>query len=195
MAESAENLDALLLGDVSEGVKESDETFAARLAQAQQKIAQIKKDESFSKQYDQALAGILPSLSPALLDIVVFLLDEEISSLTIISVISLANGQAAQVAWEVFHKYIEEKADFSDLNVAKKHMEMLSYWWTFIVGAESISREKKLATNRNSEYFVKRFGQSLGVVLREFVHMYKLENLDQKRLKKIVVQYQTEIFR
>lgn len=194
MAESAENLDALMLGEVSEGVSESDEAFAARLAEAQKKIAQLKKDESFSKQYDQALAQILPSLTPVLLDIVVFLLDEEISSLTIIGVISLANTEAAGVAWEVFHKYIEERADFSDLGVAKRHSEMLSYWWTFIVGAESISREKKLAENKNSAYFVKRFGESLGVVLREFVQVYGLENFDRKRLKQIVLQYQSEIF-
>lgn len=195
MAESAENLDALMMGEVAEGVSESDEAFAVRLAEAQQKIAQVKKDESFSKQYDQALAQILPSLSPILLDIVVFLLDEEISSLTIISVISLANSEAAKVAWEVFHKYIEERADFSDLDMAKKHSEMLSYWWTFIVGSESISREKKLSDNKNSSYFVKRFGQSLGVVLREFVQIYKLNNFDSDRLKRIVVQYQSEIFR
>lgn len=194
MSESAERLDDLLMGEVSEGASESDEKFSERVRQAQQKIAQIKKDESKAKNFDHHLSKILGGLSSGILDIVIFLIDEEVPSLTILAILSLLDDQASKICWQEFEKHIAQAADFSSVSLPQAVEKKISYWWTFIFAADHVSKTVKLKTLRTDEVFVRRFSHSVGLLLQEYFRENEVNDFNKKSLKKILQKYEIQIF-
>lgn len=194
MVEHAENLDDLMMGEVSEGLSESDEKFSERLKVAQQKVAQVRKDEKKSKDFDHHLAKILRKLSSELLNIVILLIDEEVPSLTILAVLSLLNDDAGKVCWQEFEKYIAEKANFSNVNLPVEIEEKISYWWTFIFGADHVSKTVELKELRDNSHFIKAFTHSLMWMLQQYLKENSIEGFDVGKLKKILQKYETQLF-
>ncbi len=143
--ESISGLEDMMLGNVSEDVSESDEQIQARIAAAQQKIAQIKKDEGSAKCFDGELARILNTLTRESLEFVIFLIDHEVPSLTVLSMLSIESSEAGKVCYTEFHQYIKEAADFSIVKFKdSKIEERVSLWWTFIFAANHVSKTTKL---------------------------------------------------
>lgn len=196
MAESiGEGLDGLVMGDgVSEQAAESDEKFKARVAAAQVKLKKHKKDESKAKNFDSKLAKILPDLTQAYLKIVIFLIDHEVPSLTILAVISIVNDEGGKICYLEFEKYIESRADFSEAKLPSEIEEKVSYWWTFIHGADHISTTLRLAELQDNHDFVVQFSKYLGRLLKDFLVDHQVQDFDESKLKKIIQRYQTEIF-
>lgn len=194
MVEHAENLDDLMMGEVSESLSESDEKFSERLKVAQQKVAQVKKDEKKSKNFDQFLSQILRKLSSELLDIVILLIDEEVPSLTILAVLSLLNEEAGRICWQEFEKHIAEKANFSNTNLPVDIEEKISYWWTFIFGADHVSKTVKLKELRQNPDFIKAFTHALMWMLQQYLKENSIEGFDTEKLKKILQKYETQLF-
>jgi len=89
MVEEMGDLEDMMMGNVSEEASESSEKIAARLAAAQKKIAAVKRDEKKSHGFDEKLSKILPKFSVVLLDFVIFLIDKEVPSCTILAMISV----------------------------------------------------------------------------------------------------------
>ena len=193
-AEHSEGLDDMMMGNVSEGVSESDEVFAERVRQTQAKIKQIKKDEKKSKNFDKKLSKIISQLSPFLLDVVVFLIDFEVPSLTILAIISLIQDSAGKICWKEFHKYIAEKADFSNAHLPEKIEEKISYWWTFIYGADHVSKAEKIKDLKTEEIFLKKFSHYLGEILMIFLRENKIKDFDKVQLKKVLQKYEIGLF-
>ncbi len=197
MSESiGENLDGLVMGEgVSEQASESDEKFKARVAAAQVKLKKIKKDEGKAKTFDHQLAKILPNLSHEQLKIVIFLIDHEVPSLTILAVLSIANDEAGKICYLEFEKHIESRADFSEAKLPTEVEEKVSYWWTFIHGADHMSHTTYLYQLQNNKEFVEQFSKFLGQLLREFLVKNEVADFDESKLKAIIARYQTDIFR
>ncbi len=195
MVETSENLDGLLMGDVSEEVTETDEQFAARLAATQQKIAQAKKDEKKSKDFDQKLSKIIAQLAHEHLDFVIFLIDNEVPSLTVLALISIVNEEAGKICFVEFDKFIEEKADFS---LAKfndpKIEEKISYWWTFIFAAEHCSKTTKLKSFRGKEDFVKTLSKNMADLLVFFLQKNQVREFEKEKLEQVLEKYEKMIF-
>jgi len=196
MSESiGEGLDGLLMGDgVSEQASESDEQFKARVAATQVKLKKQKKDESKAKNFDQQLAKLLPDMSQTYLTIVIFLIDHEVPSLTILAIISIVNDEAGKVCFLEFEKYIESRADFSGAKLPTEIEEKVSYWWTFIHGADHVSHTLRLAQLQENHDFVVQFSKYLGQLLKDFLVLKQVQDFDEGKLKKIIQRYQTEIF-
>ena len=195
MAEQAENLDSLILGSVSEGVAESDEQFSERLRATQAKLAAIKKDEKKSKNFDQKLSKIIPSLTSDQLDMVILLINHDIPSLTILSVISIINEESAQICYVEFHKYIEEKADFSVVKFGDpKIEERIGYWWTFILAANHLSTTIKFRELRENEDFIRHLSRGLTELLISYLKQNEVHEFDHNSLKHLVTKYQEMIF-
>ncbi len=193
-AEHSEGLDDMMMGNVSEGVSESDEVFAERVRQTQAKIKQIKKDEKKSKNFDTKLSKIISQLSPFLLDVVVFLIDFEVPSLTILAIISLIQDDAGKICWKEFHQYIAEKADFSNAHLPTKIEEKISYWWTFIYGADHVSKAEKIKDLKTEKIFLKKFSHYLGEILMIFLRENKIKDFDKVQLKKVLQKYEIGLF-
>lgn len=194
MSESAENLDSLFMGEGSESASESNEQFSERLKVAQQKIAQVKKDEKKSKQFDDKLAQIIPFISSGLLEIVIFLIDEEVPSLTILAVLSLVNEKAEKICFEEFYKHIAERADFSAAELPKEIEERISYWQTFIFGADHISKTVRFAHLKKNLEFVKRFTHYSGMILRAFLKDKNIHKFEEPALEEALKKYEIKLF-
>ena len=189
------SLDNLVAGESSEGARESDGKVAARAAAAAKKIAGIKKDEKKSHQFDDKLAKILRSLSAEILDFVIFLIDHEIPSLTILAMISLASDAAGKICFAEFHKFIAEPADFSIAKFSdKKIEEKISFWWTFIFAADFCSRTIRLKNLRENKKFTQKISVEFSKILKNFLIAQKAEKFDAANLKKILQKYAAEIF-
>ena len=131
MAEDMGGLDDLMMGNVSEEASESDEKIQARIAAAVARLRKIKKDSKKSHGFDEALAKILRQLTPTQLDDVIFLIDHEIPSLTILAILSLVNDGAGKICYAEFEAQIKHKADFSNAGLPATQEERVSYWWDF----------------------------------------------------------------
>ncbi len=191
----AEGLDGLLMGDVSEEVKESDEQFQARMQAAQQKIAQIKKDEKKSKNFDDKLAKIVAQLDPAHLDFVIFLIDHEVPSLTILALLTIVNEEAGQICYVEFAEKIEIKPDFSVVQFQKPQIEeKISYWWAFIFSAEKVSKTVTLKSLKKNTNFVKSLSKNMADLLIFFLQKNEVEEFNKSKLEQILEQNEKQIF-
>lgn len=190
-----ERIDDLMMGSGAEIASESDEVFAERLRAAQQKIAAIKKDEKKAKDFDQKLSKIIRNISSETLDFVVFLIDHDIPSLSILAMIAIVNDEAGRICFQEFDKYIEERADLSIVKFGSpKAEEKISYWWTFILAAEHMSTTVKFKDLRNNEKFVLTMSKNLANLLIEFLRTNKILEFDKKGLKKMLTKYEEMIF-
>jgi hypothetical protein len=192
--ENDNNLDDLMLGNVGEDVKESDEHFAARVAAAQTKLAQIKKDESGTRDFDRKLAKIIPHLDPHTLNLVVFLINHEVPSLTILAMISLASNEAGKICYSEFHKSMIDLADFSPSRLGEKTKEKASLWWSFIFAADGVSHDIKLSQLRHDDSFVEFISLSFSQMLQRFLEQEKEEGFDKAQLENILGRYQEMMF-
>ncbi len=187
-------LEDLMMGQVSEEAKESDEQIQARIAAAQAKLAKIRKDESKAKNFDDILAKLIPNLAGNHLEMVIFFINHEVPSLTILAILSIGNDEAGKVCFVEFQEQIKHKADFSSAKLPAKADEKVSYWWTFIYAADHVTTVTRLKDLRENVDFVKKCSHYLGVLLHEFLINNKIENFNQNALKKILKQYETQIF-
>jgi len=196
MSESiGDSLDGMVMGEgISEQASESDEKFKARVAATQVKLKKIKKDETKAKNFDHQLAKILPGITSAQLKIIIFLIDHEIPSLTILAIISIANDEAGKVCYMEFEKYIESRADFSKAKLPSEIEEKVSYWWTFIHGADHVSNTVFLGDLKDNTEFISQFSKYLGQLLRDFLVKHEVRDFDEVQLKEIIQRYQKEIF-
>lgn len=192
--ESLGNLDDLMMGTVSEEVSESDEQFQARVAAAQARLAKLKKDEKKAKNFDHKLAKIIPSLDHHTLKLVVFLIDHDVPSLTILAMITLVSDEAGKICYTEFHKFIAERADFTPAKLGAKLEEKVSLWWTFIFAADHMSTTTKLAEFRHHETFPEFVSLEFAEMLKRFLQENKAEQFDTQALKTTVEKYEKMMF-
>jgi len=192
--ESTANLEDLMLGNVGEEVSESDEQFAVRLASAQAKLAKIAKDESKSKNFDDKLAKIISYLSTHTLKLVVFLIDHDIPSLTILAIIALESDESAKICHGEFYKFISEPADFSTVKLDKELEEKISLWWTFILAANQISTTTKLDELKKNSSFTEFLSLEIIEMIKRFLIRNKVENFNKLALEKTLEKYQKDLF-
>lgn len=194
MSESSESLDDLMMGEVSETSSESDEKFSERMREAQAKISAVKKDEKTAHNFDEQLATVISSLTPMLLDFVIFLIDEEVPSLTILAILSLLVDEAGKVCFVEFEKHIEERANFSAANLPVKNETKISYWWTFIFAADHMSATVKIKDFQKNEDFVLRLSHNLGLMLQTYLKKETPAGFNSQALKDILKGYERQIF-
>ncbi len=195
MVEEMGGLDDMMMGNVSEETSESSEKIAARLAAAQKKIAAVKRDEKKSHGFDDKLAKILPTFSGILLDFIIFLIDKEVPSCTVLAMVSIESDEAGKICFEEFHKFIEEAADFSIVKFDNEQVEKkVSMWWTFIFAADHVSKTTKLNSFRKNEEFVGRISKEFARMLKDFMISQDVQKFDEKKLKKILKQYADAAF-
>ncbi len=195
MVEEMGGLEDMMMGNVSEEASESSEKIAARLAAAQKKIAAVKRDEKKSHSFDKKLSKILPTFTIVLLEFVIFLIDREVPSCTILAMISIESDEAGKICFEEFHKFIEEAADFSVVKFDNKEVEKkVSMWWTFVFAADHVSKTTKLRVFRKSEEFVGRLSREFARMLKAFLLKQNVQKFDEKKLKKILKQYADAVF-
>lgn len=192
--EAMGGLDDLMLGNDSEGVRESDEKFRERLAAAQAKLAQVHKDESKAKDFDKKLAKLITKLHSHTLKLVVFLIDNDVPSLTILAIISLVNKESAKICHTEFAKFIEEKADFSAAKLDSEIEEKVSLWWTYIFAADHVSSATKLREFQHKDSFREVLELEFMEMLKRFLAEEKIENPNLDILEKGLQKYQKTLF-
>jgi hypothetical protein len=190
-----ENLDDMLMGNVSEGSEETSESIADRIAAAQAKLAKVKKDEGEAQNFDDKLAKILKKFSYDLIDFVAFLIDKEVPSLTILAIISLASNEAGKICYTEFHKVIDDYYAIMPLLPSnKKEAQKIELWLKFINKANSVSKTLKLSIYRENKEFVARLSAETAKMLKEFLIKNKVAEFDEEKLKKALLKYEKEIF-
>ncbi len=189
------DLGSMMMGNVSEEASESSEQIQARIAAAKAKMAKIKKEEKKDTGFDQHLSKILRDLTPEQLDFVIFLIDNEVTSLTILAIFSLVNDEAGKICFVEFEKYIESRADFSNVNLPSVLQDKISYWWTFIYGADHVSTTTKLKEFKLRHKFKSQFATGLESLLKDFLEKNKIEDFDVSNLKMILDKYRDMIFK
>lgn len=188
------SLDDLMLGNVSEDVSESDEQIQVRMAAALAKLKKIQKDESFAKDFDSKLAKIIPNLSQEVLKFVIFMIDRDVPSLTILAMISIANNEAGKICYAEFHKFIEESADFSPVKFTPEVEQKVSLWWTFILGADHVSTTTKLSEFKGKADFSEFVSQNFSKMLGAFLAQNQVEGFDEEVLKKLLEEHEDMLF-
>jgi hypothetical protein len=145
-AEQAGGLDDLLMGNVAEGSEETSEQLIARIAAAQARLAAVKKDEKKAVGHDQQLAQIVKYLQPSLLKLVAWMIDQEIPSLTILAMVSIACRPAA----EMIESQIEltETEGFGFLTEVPNEVirKKITEWCLFIITADNHSSTLHLSS-------------------------------------------------
>jgi len=188
-------LEGIMMGNVSETASESDEQIQARISLARQKIAQIKKDEKSAKDFDMKLAHILPKLSQETLEFVIFLIDHEVPSLTVLAMLAVESDDAGQICYAEFHKYILEAADFSIVKFKNSQVEKkVSLWWTFIFAANHISKTTKLNDFRKDDEFIRRISSDFSRMLKNHLIENQDTEFNDRKLKKILKKYADALF-
>lgn len=195
----AEGLEGLLLGEDgetgSEQAQESESQFRARVAAAQARLAKVKKDESQSRVYDQQLSKIIASLPAPLIAGVVLMINHDVSSLTILATLSLVSDQAHELCEKDFAAHIEARADFSSAKLPDVKEARIADWWTFIFGAEHLSKLDRMHALRENQKFVRGYTKFLTQILGLFLVDLSNEDYDAAALKTLMKNYEVQIFR
>ncbi|MDH3324415.1 MAG: hypothetical protein OEL89_02155, partial [Candidatus Peregrinibacteria bacterium] len=153
------------------------------------------KDEKKAHGFDDKLAKILPQLSFETLDFVIFLIDHEVPSLTILAIIALELKEAGKICFAEFHKYIAETADFSAAKFDDEEVEKrISLWWTFIFAADHVSTTTKLREFRKNDKFVTRISKEFSKTIEGFLLTNEVEKFNPTGLKKILKKYADAAF-
>jgi hypothetical protein len=189
-----ENLDDLMLGNVSEGVTESDEKFKARVAAAQAKLAQLKKDESKTKDFDLKLSKLITSLDPHTLRLVVFLINNSVPSLTVLAMSSLVVHKAEKICHTEFHKFIEEQADFSDAKLKPEIEKLVSLWWTYMFAADQVSVDTKMSSFHSNAAFVEFISLEFVEMMKRFLADHEVEHPHMEEIEKMLKKYEGILF-
>lgn len=195
MAENApDGLEGIMMGNVSEEAGESNEQIQARIAAAAAKVQQIKKDETAAHDFDIHLAQLIKSLNPQQLDFVIFMVDHEVPSLTILAFLSIVSDQAGQICYVAFDKDLKQLADISGAGLPATAESKVSYWWTFIYAADHTSKTSRLKELKDNAEFVKGISRFSVVFLHQFLQTLALDNFSDEQLKKILQKYQRGLF-
>ncbi len=195
MTESGlENIDDLMMGNVSEATSESDEKFKARVAAAQAKLAKIKKDESKTKNFDLKLSKLITSLDQHTLRFVVFLINNGVQSLTILAMISLVNAKAEKICHTEFHKFIEEYADFSETKLKPELEKQVSLWWTYTLAANQVATDTKLSKFEHDKTFQEFVELECMEMMKRFLKSHNVEEHDQPLLEQTMKKYEGMLF-
>lgn len=195
MAENApDGLDGVMMGNVSEEAGESNEQIQARIAAATAKVQQIRKDEASAHSFDEQLAQLIKSLTPAALDFVIFMIDHEVTSLTILAFLSLVNNEAGKICYVTFEKDIKQKADISAAGLPAEAENKISYWFTFIYAADHVSKTSRLKELKDNAKFVQGVSRYLVTFLHQFLQTIELDDFSDAQLKKILQKYQKGLF-
>lgn len=174
MENVSESLDDLILGNVSETLSEKpNEDFAQRIAVAQAKLQQIQKDEKKQNEFDVFLARLIPKLSHKDLHLVLFLINEEIPSLTILAILSLFQSSCKMLCEKEFTPYVTTWADYSHFPVASSLQEELARWWTFILAADHVSTTTKITHKHSHENFESVFLSHIHTLLSRKNDVFK----------------------
>jgi hypothetical protein len=190
-----ENFEGLLMGNVSETTSETDEQFAQRVAAAQAKLQKVKKDEQKSKSFDQALAQIIPELSPADLQAVIFCINHEIPSLTILACIGIINTKAFEMCRQELAPLIEEPADFSKAYIYDPEIEsQMAWWWAFILAGDHLSKTIRMRDLKDNDEFLNSFSQYIDQFLSSFLERVATENINHDTLRPVLQQYTHRLF-
>ncbi len=202
-AEKQNNLEDLMLGRVGEEATESDESFQERLAAAQAKLAGIRRDEKKDKNFDQILAKIIPSLHKHVLYLVVFLIDHEVPSLTILAIISLVSHEADKECHHELSKNIPKlelpsdplrQSDSAARGLNSKVKTKLTRWWGFIFAADRASVTTKLADFQHHDTFVEFVSLEFSKLLERFLQQEGGTDFDKNQLAEILQPYQALMF-
>ena len=196
MVAGPESLNDLLLGgEVSEGTSESNENFSERIKATQKQIAGVRREEKKEKDFDKKLAQIITNVSPFVLDFVIFLINHEIPSLSILAILSVVNEDSKKICFLEFDKFIEQRADFSAVKFEDPDVEeRISYWWTFILAAEGVSKTTQLKSFCKNDKFVAEFSKNLADLLVVFLRERNVEEFDRGMLKKALTKYEEMVF-
>ena len=195
MTESGpENIDDLMMGNVSEVASESDEKFKARVVAAQAKLAKIKKDETKSKDFDLKLSKLITALDPHTLRLVVFLINNSVPSLTILAMISLVMPKAEKICHTEFHKFIEEYADFAETNLKPELEKQVSLWWTYTLAANQIETEINLSKFAHDVAFREFVALECGEMLKRFLKSRDAGEHDLSLLTQALKKYEGLLF-
>lgn len=195
MSESApDGLEGVMMGNVSEEAGESNEQIQARIAAATAKVQQIKKDESAAHSFDEQLAKLIQQLNPQQLDFVIFMIDHEVTSLTILAFLSIVNNEAGQICYLAFEKDIKQKADISAAGLPAEAENKVSYWWTFIYAADHTSKTSRLKELKENVEFVKGVSRFSVMFLHQFLQTLQLDDFSDAQLKKVLQRYQKGLF-
>ena len=193
-SEQLGGLDDLMMGNVSEEVSESDEQIAARAQAVQAKLAALAKDEGHNKSFDQVLASIVSELDDELLQVVIFWIDHDVPSLTILALLGLVNNTAYKVCKDEFHHAIEERADFGAANISdEKILNRLEHWWTYIVGADLTSKTVQMKDFIQNTDIHQAWQRHIGMLVSRFFASKDIQ-YDADELKKLLTQASQEIF-
>ena len=165
-AEQVGGLDDLLMGNVAEGSEETSEQIAARISSAQARLAAVKKDEKKSSKYDYQLAQVIKHLSIELIPFVSWLINHEIPSATILSILSLSNKPAADAIKKLDLSAGErnESPLFSKISHAALRTK-LSNWSQLVVQVDEISATVKLSSLAQEQAKNSRFTTGIREIL------------------------------
>jgi mRNA-degrading endonuclease YafQ of YafQ-DinJ toxin-antitoxin module len=192
----------LMMGNVSEDAGESQEAYNDRIREAQAKMAQAKKDEDYDRSFDKELSEIIKNIkNEEVLNIIIFLLDNSIPSLTILATIGIVNDKSIAICWNVFSAEINEKDKegvmeiFREIN-NEEYIKRISYWLLFLSMSDSQSKTTKLAMTKNAE-FQEEFKEIITSLLKSFIAIYEENNdtkLSAEKVQEIVNSCENKIF-
>lgn len=176
-----------------ESAAEQDEKYRQRQQATAKVMAKVKKDEKKSKNYDLVLAKLIPKLTDREMDVVIFALNYEIPSLTILAILSVLHDEAGQACYEEFHKSIEQRADFALVAFGDPAVEeRVSLWWTFIVGADMTSSTARIRELNRDPVLLNQMCHYLGAILALYLEKNQITEFDQSKLEEILREYQKE---
>ncbi len=158
METAPDSLDNLLMGNVSETVSETpNEEITQRIAATQAKLQGLKKDETKQTEFDRFLANIIPSLEKESILFVLFLIDNQVPSLTIIAFLSLHEYRCKALCEKEFTPFVTTWAQYNHWNIQESLQQEISRWWTFVLGADHLSTTTSLHDFRTQKELCVQF--------------------------------------
>jgi len=178
-------LDDLLMGNVGEGSEETKEQNAARIAAAQARIAALQKDESSAHGYDLQLAGVLKNTAFWVVEIVAWLLNNDVPSLTILALLTVVSDDAGQICFTTFTEAATEPDDRANVLQNTHLRDRVRLWLRFVVAADRASTTVQLKDFIENKDFVQEMSKHC-VRLLESAVMASGEQVSRQELEKIM---------
>lgn len=174
-AEQVGGLEDLMMGNVSEGSEETSEQIAARIAASQARIAAVKKDEQAASNADVYLAKVIKKLPLELLRFVAWMIDLEIPSFTILSILTLVSTDAKTVLRPVFEKTASDAISFLGAIHNEKISGELTLWCRSIVMVDRQSNTVNLEVLKKDKAIHAKFAGGLRMILEDYLLVNQAE--------------------
>ena len=170
MVDEGSSLEQLFVGGGAEKVAESDEVFSERARAAQARLKKAQRNEARDNKFDQSLAKIITDLDEELLNVVIFLIDHEVPSLTVLSLLSLEIQSAMEIVWEPLKDdlVLWEPAPEPEVPAKTEHIERWRHWLALILSADQSSFTVHFADKAEDQDFSK----ALYTILQRLNHRY-----------------------